>query len=62
MSPRSDKRGYERQIVTYPDKMKAFGTGYRGWHQDRAIVSFPHMARPLLVSIDPAPAELRMVD
>ena len=28
----------------------------------QAIVSFPHMARPLLVSIDPAPAELRMVD
>lgn len=28
----------------------------------QAIVSFPHMARPLLVSIDPTPAELRMVD
>jgi hypothetical protein len=28
----------------------------------QAIVSFPHMARPLLVSIDPATAELRMVD
>ncbi len=28
----------------------------------QAIVSFPHMARPLLVSIDPTPSELRLVD
>lgn len=28
----------------------------------QAIVSFPHMTRPLLVSIDPAPAKLRLVD
>ncbi|HEX3151334.1 MAG TPA: ATP-binding protein [Gemmataceae bacterium] len=28
----------------------------------QAIVSFPHMTRPLLVAIDPAPAELRLVD
>lgn len=28
----------------------------------QAIVSFPHMARPLLVSIDPTPAKLRLVD
>jgi DNA helicase HerA-like ATPase len=28
----------------------------------QAIISFPHMARPLLVSIDPAPTELRLVD
>jgi DNA helicase HerA-like ATPase len=28
----------------------------------QAIVSFPHMTRPLLVSIDPTPAELRLVD
>ena len=28
----------------------------------QAIVSFPHMARPLLASIDPSPAELRLVD
>lgn len=28
----------------------------------QAIVSFQHMARPLLVSVDPASAELRMVD
>jgi hypothetical protein len=28
----------------------------------QAIVSFPHMARPLLVSVDPSPAELRLVD
>jgi len=28
----------------------------------QAIVSFPHMARPLLTSIDPAPCELRLVD
>jgi len=28
----------------------------------QAIVSFPHMERPLLVSIDPAPGELRLVD
>lgn len=28
----------------------------------QAVVSFPHMARPLLVSIDPTPAQLRLVD
>jgi hypothetical protein len=28
----------------------------------QAIVSFPHMTRPLMVSIDPAPAKLRLVD
>jgi uncharacterized protein len=28
----------------------------------QAIVSFPHMARPLVVSVDPSPAELRLVD
>ncbi|HLJ97245.1 MAG TPA: ATP-binding protein [Gemmataceae bacterium] len=28
----------------------------------QAIVSFPHMTRPLLVSIDPTPAELRLSD
>ena len=28
----------------------------------QAIASFPHMARPLLVSIDPTPCELRLVD
>lgn len=28
----------------------------------QAIASFPHMARPLLVSIDPSPAELRLLD
>jgi len=28
----------------------------------QTIVSFPHMARPLLVSIDPTPAKLRLVD
>ena len=28
----------------------------------QAIVSFPHMARPLLVSVDPTPAKLRLVD
>jgi len=28
----------------------------------QAIVSFPHLARPLLVAIDPAPCKLRMVD
>jgi len=28
----------------------------------QAIVSFPHMARPLLISVDPTPAELRLVD
>jgi hypothetical protein len=28
----------------------------------QAIVSFPHMARPLLVAIDPTPAELRLID
>jgi DNA helicase HerA-like ATPase len=28
----------------------------------QAIVSFPHMTRPLLVSIDPTPAKLRLVE
>jgi DNA helicase HerA-like ATPase len=28
----------------------------------QAVVSFPHMTRPLLVSIDPCPAKLRLVD
>jgi DNA helicase HerA-like ATPase len=28
----------------------------------QAIASFPHLARPLLVSVDASPAELRMVD
>jgi len=28
----------------------------------QAIVSFPHMTRPLLVSVDPTPAELRLID
>ncbi len=28
----------------------------------QAIVSFPHMTRPLLVSIDPTPTKLRLVD
>jgi hypothetical protein len=28
----------------------------------QAIVSFPHMTRPLLAAIDPSPAELRLID
>lgn len=28
----------------------------------QAVVSFPHMTRPLLVSVDPTPAKLRMLD
>lgn len=28
----------------------------------QAIVAFPHLARPLLVSIDPTPAKLRLID
>ena len=28
----------------------------------QAIVSFPHFTRPLLVSVDPCPAKLRLVD
>ncbi len=28
----------------------------------QAIVSFPHMTRPMLVSIDPAPGQLRLID
>src|SRR5262249_468156 len=28
----------------------------------QAVVSFGHMARPLLVAVDPAPCKLRMVD
>ena len=33
-----------------------------GLAQGQAIVSFLHMTRPLLVSIDPTPAKLRLVD
>jgi DNA helicase HerA-like ATPase len=38
------------------------------WHRltglapGQAIVSFPHLARPLLVAVDPSPCKLRMVD
>ena len=28
----------------------------------QAVVSFTHMARPLLTAVDPAPCRLRMVD
>jgi DNA helicase HerA-like ATPase len=28
----------------------------------QAIVAFPHLARPLLVAVDPAPCRLRLVD
>jgi hypothetical protein len=28
----------------------------------QAIASFPHMTRPLMVAVDPSPAELRLVD
>jgi hypothetical protein len=28
----------------------------------QAIVAFPHLARPLLVAVDPTPAKLRLVD
>ncbi len=28
----------------------------------QAVVSFPHLARPLLVAVDPAPCKLRMMD
>jgi DNA helicase HerA-like ATPase len=28
----------------------------------QAIVSFPHMTRPLLATIDPTPTKLRMID
>jgi len=28
----------------------------------QAIVAFPHLARPLLVAVDPAPSQLRLVD
>lgn len=28
----------------------------------QAVVSFGHLARPLLVAVDPAPAKLRMVE
>lgn len=28
----------------------------------QAIVSFPHLARPLLVAVDPAPCKLRMAE
>jgi DNA helicase HerA-like ATPase len=33
-----------------------------GLAQGQAIVSFPHFTRPLMVSIDPAPGKLRLVD
>jgi hypothetical protein len=28
----------------------------------QAIVALPHLARPLLVTMDPAPSKLRLVD
>ena len=31
-------------------------------HNRQAIVSLPHLTRPLLASIDPTPARLRLVD
>jgi uncharacterized protein len=37
-------------------------TRLSGLAPGQAIASFPHMARPLLVSIDPTPCELRLVD
>lgn len=33
-----------------------------GLAQGQAIASFPHFTRPLLVSVDPAPGKLRLVD
>jgi DNA helicase HerA-like ATPase len=33
-----------------------------GLSPGQAIVSFPHLARPLLVAVDPSPCKLRMVD
>ena len=41
---------------------KSLWTRLPGLAPGQAIVSFPHMARPLLVSIDPTPAKLRLVD
>jgi DNA helicase HerA-like ATPase len=37
-------------------------TQLTGLAPGQAIVSFPHLARPLLVAVDPAPCKLRMVD
>ncbi|HYH64771.1 MAG TPA: ATP-binding protein [Urbifossiella sp.] len=37
------------------DRLPALAAG-------QAIASFPHLTRPLLVSVDPAPGKLRMVD
>jgi hypothetical protein len=28
----------------------------------QAIAAFPHLARPLLLAMDPAPSQLRLVD
>ena len=41
---------------------EALWTRLSGLAPGQAIVSFPHMARPLLVSIDAAPVELRLIE
>jgi DNA helicase HerA-like ATPase len=41
---------------------EALWTRLPGLAPGQAVVSFPHMAKPLLVSIDPTPCKLRLVD
>jgi DNA helicase HerA-like ATPase len=47
---------------TVNDIDEGLWTRLPGLAPGQAIVSFGHMTRPLLVSIDPAPAKLRLVD
>ena len=50
--------------VTYTGRGRAFAPNMPVQYlaPGQAVVSFPHMERPLLVSIDPAPCELRLVE
>ena len=41
---------------------EALWTRISGLAPGQAVVSFPHLARPLLVAVDPAPCKLRMLD
>ena len=41
---------------------KGLWTRLPGLAPGQAIVSFPHMTRPLLVAVDPSPCRLRMAD
>jgi uncharacterized protein len=47
---------------TVPGIDESLWSRLTGLAPGQALVSFPHLARPLLVAIDPAPCKLRMVD